>query len=365
MPDVTSDKLRDIAVRVVEGFLNDKVPLSQGLAKEAAAHDLNSEQVKRAVEASNTIAYLKVLSMADDRTVEFPLCKYAEVMHAVAVPELQSVEKQATAVTGGTDSEGGELDKQASCHEEGWDGVTDRERTLAFIKEAGNNKAMLAALMERGEVLGQDMVKKAKKISTDPKCLDKMACALSDDEFKPLSVLAFGEAKEKRDFGSMATAMFKEAELKEIKDLATMYKEARAIVSEVAQRAELDKRASVIQSELQKQAFAGFVMRGVKSALSGAASKIGYGLGKAVAAPFTGAAAAVGRVAHSAVGTPINAAQKAVSEKLGLKTPKVPIKKGWGGAAVAAAAPVAMDASMYTPGQTETGRSKNVWDALN
>ena len=69
MTQITSEQLRDISVTVVEQFLNNKIPLSLGLAKQAAAAQLNSDQIKRAVEATNTIAYLKVLSMSDDRTV--------------------------------------------------------------------------------------------------------------------------------------------------------------------------------------------------------------------------------------------------------------------------------------------------------
>ena len=48
MPDMSSDAIRDISVRVVEGFFNDKVPLSVGLAKEASAACMNHEQIKRA-----------------------------------------------------------------------------------------------------------------------------------------------------------------------------------------------------------------------------------------------------------------------------------------------------------------------------
>lgn len=95
MPNMSSDQLRDISVAVVEGFINNKIPLSQGLAKQAEAHDLNSDQVQRCVEVSNTVAHLKLLGMAEDRTFEFPLCKYAEVMRYAAAP---SIEKSAAVI---------------------------------------------------------------------------------------------------------------------------------------------------------------------------------------------------------------------------------------------------------------------------
>lgn len=89
MPNMSSDQLRDISVAVVEGFINNRIPLSQGLAKQAEIHDLNSDQVQRCVEVSNTVAHLKLLGMAEDRTFEFPLCKYAEVMHYAAAPDIE------------------------------------------------------------------------------------------------------------------------------------------------------------------------------------------------------------------------------------------------------------------------------------
>lgn len=89
MPHMSSDQLRDISVAVVEDFINNKTPLSVGLAKQASMHELNYEQIQRCVEASNTIAHLKLLGAAEDRTFEFPLCKFAEVMGHAATPDIE------------------------------------------------------------------------------------------------------------------------------------------------------------------------------------------------------------------------------------------------------------------------------------
>lgn len=86
MTTVTPDTLRDISVKVVEGFLNDKVPLSIGLAKQASENQLNPDQIQRCVEASNTIAHLKLMESAADRTFEFPLCEYNHVLAEIAQP---------------------------------------------------------------------------------------------------------------------------------------------------------------------------------------------------------------------------------------------------------------------------------------
>lgn len=99
MPEMSSDRLRDISVAVVEDFINNRTPLSEGLAKQAAANDLNCDQIQRCVEASNTIAHLKLLSVAEDRTFEFPLCKFAEVMEKAATPNIEKSAGIVSAVT--------------------------------------------------------------------------------------------------------------------------------------------------------------------------------------------------------------------------------------------------------------------------
>lgn len=99
MPEMSSDRLRDISVAVVEDFINNRTPLSEGLAKQAAAHDLNCDQIQRCVEASNTIAHLKLMSVAEDRTFEFPLCKFAEVMEKAATPNIEKSAGLVSAVT--------------------------------------------------------------------------------------------------------------------------------------------------------------------------------------------------------------------------------------------------------------------------
>src|SRR4051812_18287701 len=85
--DMTPEQIRDCAVHVVEEFINKKVPLSQGVASCAELQALNSEQIKRVIEATNSIAYLKLLNGAEDRTFEFPVAEYTEVMGHLALPK--------------------------------------------------------------------------------------------------------------------------------------------------------------------------------------------------------------------------------------------------------------------------------------
>jgi hypothetical protein len=87
MTTITTEALKDYSVKVVEDFINNKTPLSEGIAKCASDMELNPEQTKRMVETTNTIAYLKLQKEASDKTMEFPLADYTQVMKHMCLPE--------------------------------------------------------------------------------------------------------------------------------------------------------------------------------------------------------------------------------------------------------------------------------------
>jgi hypothetical protein len=344
MPDMNSEQIRDIAVRCVEGFLNEKTPLSVGLAKEASSNDLNLEQIKRACEVANTVTHLKLMQLSEDRTFEFPLCKVAEVMKSIVgtAPEAgEPIEKAASVVASGDGYAGPEF----STH----------EKTLFFIKEAAANEKALELLNDRAIVLQSELTKVAAEVRKDSAWLDKMS-SVKTDNFAELSVLISGAKADRRDFGEHC--MFKEAEMKQVNKLAELYKEARALVAEMATRQQMDKQAS----ELTKEAMFGAVARG-----------IGTVAGKVMAAPFSAAAKTIGspimagvkNLNNKLVGT---AAGKAVglSEKPLTLAQKGTSKAVKVGAPVAAAA--AVDSLSYRmsggPGYHSNGASRDVWDAL-
>lgn len=376
MTQITSEQLRDISVTVVEQFLNNKIPLSLGLAKQAAAAQLNSDQIKRAVEATNTIAYLKVLSMSDDRTVEFPLAKYAEVMRLVTVPD--DVEKQAgwheeqTVTTAMRPAATADADPYTNQVLTGVEKeIVDEEKRLReeqekmayFIKEAAMNRQALEDLEAQKLVINDRLVKLAKVVADDEKGMDKLASVVDGEEYAQLSVLVTGELKPHRDFGGHA--LFKEAELKDVNALVGLFKEAKRIVAEAARRSALQKRAEEVSQELTKEAFIG--------SLAGGAGKI---LGKAMVAPFKAVAKAPARMAgrsiHNTFGPGVTKVQNmagSLKSKVTGKpfTPKTfTAAKGLGlGAALYGAGSVAVDAAMYNPGRdAKTGRSNDVWSAL-
>jgi hypothetical protein len=92
--DLTPERLQGIAVKCAAQFMSKQASLSEAISKEAQALQLNPEQIKRSIEATNTITYLRQLEDAGDRTKEFPLADYKEVMAFMVLPEKQASDKE-------------------------------------------------------------------------------------------------------------------------------------------------------------------------------------------------------------------------------------------------------------------------------
>lgn len=346
MPFITSDQIRDISVKTVEMFLNNKIPLSEGLAKQASALELNSDQIHRAVEATNSIAYLKVLSLSSDRTVEFPLCKYAEVMKGVVVPDLTKAASWTVQKPAST-SEGMEKVASAEANVE----LNDAEKRVMFTKLAAINEKELEALRDREVTIKPEIEKLARLVKADPEGLEKLATVVSGPEFSYLSEVVYGEAKAHSD-----TGLFKAAELKTVEKFATLIKEAQAIESDIKIKQELADRGEHI-----KQAFFwGALGRGVGAVLgktakppinmvANAAKRTGHNIGVSA----SNAATSLGNQVRKAGGMPLKPLNLSPKKKFGL------------GAAATMGISVGADAMMYTPGtDSTTGRSKDVWTSL-
>ena len=97
--DLTPELLQDISVRVVSNFMTKQAGLSEGIAKEAKEMELNPDQIKRVIESSNTIAYLRQLEDATDRSFEFPVAEYNHVMGHLVLPTMNNVVCKATNIS--------------------------------------------------------------------------------------------------------------------------------------------------------------------------------------------------------------------------------------------------------------------------
>lgn len=344
MPLISSDTIRDISVKSVEMFLNDKVPLSEGLAKQASAYELNSEQIQRAVEATNSIAYLKVLELANDRTVEFPLCKYAEVMTSIVIPEMDkqaSITVHKSAAVGKTTLD---MEKFATYVAPT---LESREQLVHMTKMASIAARELQGLKDRAVTIVPEIEKTASLIKADPQGLEKLATIVNGDEFRMLSKLVYGSEKEHSD-----TGLFKAAELKTVEKIAGLLKEAKEV------RAGIQKREALVErSDHVKQAAVNLA--------GGAGVAIGRGIGSVAAAPVRPLAAAAKGTAQNITNKGKAFATKAENFLTGSNKPipSFAAKKGLGTVAKGLGL-AALDTTLYQPGTTRSGNSKDVWDAL-
>jgi hypothetical protein len=351
--DITPELLRDISVRAVEDFLNNKTPLSLGLAKQAAAHDLNVEQVKRAVESTNNIAYLKILQVAEDRTVEFPLAKFAEVMEAATVP-INFQEKTATATLIGVEPVSlASIEKIASAYE-----LVKNEEYTFLIKMAASNNSALERLEIESITMADNLIKAAKTLKKDDAWMDKLASVTDQSSFAELSYLVSGSVQKYRDLTDLG--LFKESQLKEVSSFANLYKQARELVREQRERTELKKQADDTTSGIKSNIFS----RATQKLVGAPGYAAGAAAGAAASIPFR-AAHATGKATVGSIKNTFTGARQeggGVASSVGKAVGKT---GGSLGKAVMGFGGPALDAAFYDPGvDKSTGRSNDAWTAL-
>lgn len=362
MAEISVQSLQDLAVKCVGDFLNTNTPLNNLLAKEASERGLNSDQLQRAVECVNTLAFLKSAEVSGDKTIEFPVADYKEVIKLASLPE--------SLLNPATHSPVSELDsflqeKSASVKE------ADVEAALAYTRpELGQDQALLQLQKQaqinlrrledaRGsaQVLASNLVKAAAEFKANPQALEILsASSLDDAGFKKIACLVFGEVKQRLDYAGFLT---KSASVNPAESLAGMLKEAQDLVQEIATREDWAQRAETVQEELIKQAFLGTLAKG-----------LGYGAAKTVMAPIKVVGKGLGMAGAglaNAAGRGINnvAAKTTLGSKLGLsiKNPSRAAKIGLGASAVVGGA--AFDAMSFKPKvDPANDRSGSAWEAL-
>ena len=357
MPHMSSEQLRDLSIKVVEGFLNDKIPLSEGLAKQAAANDLNADQVQRCVEACNTISFLKIMGAAQDRTFEFPLCDYGDVMTKAAMPDMTKVasaKKQGGASLNAaveplekTASEESSEKASEEASEEAGSQFSHKEQVFFMVKEAAANDRAVEDLECRSVQLVSELTKIASEISKDSAALDKIACVVEAGNVQAITSLVFGQPQAVPDFGAGAEGMFKQAELKSVATLQDLYKQAKLVRDELNSRRELQKRAADLQDGMKKQAFLAGAAAGAGRLLGSAAGSAAAGLGRLASAPLRSLGTDAANATKRALGK--TAPPKSLTEKslMGLGT-------------------IGLNSTMIDThaGYSSSGRSRDVWEAL-
>lgn len=334
--NIAPEQIRDYAVKAVEGFINNQVPLSTSISTMAVDMELNPEQIKRLVEATNTICQLKLISMAEDRTFEFPVAKYEEVLKEMTVPEHL---KEAQINTAGSEllpgggsylitrrvantlpaepkgehvetplvninpelsqigrmrlesvqipspvqstHGGGSLDTTTDGL-----GITEHEKAAYLMKQYIANKGELEKIAMAKEEMFARISDTAYALRKDPEALEKLSTVTDGDTFMKMAKLIGKDPSEVK-----SGLIFKDKELEKAASICGLYKEAQNLISEESERLKLEKRAVAL-------------------------------LGRLATAPARGAGKAVGAVAGTAVGATAATVAKGIvpaAKKIGLK----------------------------------------------
>jgi hypothetical protein len=381
MASISVSDLQEIAVKCTSDFLNSGISLNQGLAKMASEKDLNPEQLRRAVEATNTLTYLKSIEVTGDRTSEFPLAEYGQILKMASIPEAFDVPQQVKSASLMEESNQTWSEKRAGALatqeveaeaslQYSFPLMEKQALQAFFIKEAHANARRVEFLQAEGLVLAQQLVKLASEVKADPLGLEKLSCAILDPaHFKKVSCLVYGTPRESLDFvGEMTkSASFRKPEfLKAAEELSDKLILAEEIQAELQKRSGLQKQAEEMQKEAFLGALAGTVAKGIGSgvgkAIGGTASLAGSGI-KMIGKGLAGAVKAPLKVGGAKIQN--WAANTTKGKDLGIPT-ITPSKKALSiTAAGMAAGGAAMDASMFKP-QVDPAkdRSGSVWEAL-
>ena len=303
MYTLTPQALQDISVRVVSKFMSKQASLSEGVASEASNLELNPEQIKRVIEASNSVAYLRQLQDAPDRTFEFPVADYNQVLGCIALPD--GVEPGSTQPT--TIGEvGGVVEKQAGG--EGRDVNTfsfnEHEKLVLLSRELIKVASQVQSLEMDEIVLKERLLKHAYFFSKEPFALEKLAEVADEEDYAPLVKLARLEGVQKA-----TKKVFKEADLGHAKELVHLYHKAKETSSKKTKATGHRKQAEEILTKA-----AG--LTGAAKIVNRVGEEVGRGIGYGIGAPV-GAAARAGANVVGGLGK--NLMSKGSGSRTGLK----------------------------------------------
>ena len=241
---MTPDLIQKLSVEAVSKFLTKEASLSEAIAEQAIANELNAEQTKRVIEASNSIAYLRQLEKsASDRTFEFPVASYEEVLRNMVIPEASASKNPSEA---NSIDQVSVVEKQASesGHGLGVDGFDSQFSTTLLSNEVIRAKAVLEKMAYDKEALRQDLLEKAASFAKEKNALEKLSMVISEEDFPSMLVLTGLEKS-----ASQTSVLFNESELSSAKKVYDLYKKAQELVSEEEQLQTFIQRAEPLCKE--------------------------------------------------------------------------------------------------------------------
>lgn len=262
--NLTTETLKQMAAQVVAGTNAGLHTMSEGIAKVACEQDMNTEQVKRLVEAGNQIAYLSKMASASDRTFEFQTANYDDVIGIITTAP--GVEKQASEYKPSPLSIvlSKPMEKKASAPEPT---VNQKDALVAVRAECSGLVKQAQDLSMQREAAMYDIVMQAQELRRDPEVLEKIAFVTDNDpaQYADLCHLVLGHVKAASRFKS-----FPAGDVLNVKSLQESVSQGRSLLEKTKEtEANLDKVASVLSEHtgMSKEAFIGAAVRAVPAAL--------------------------------------------------------------------------------------------------
>lgn len=257
---LTTDGLKKMAAQSVASLRSEGTTLNESITKLAMDNSMNSDQVQRMVETTNQLAYLSELDGTNDRTFEFDVANYDDILDGmVSAP---GMDKQAS------ESEGmspmdiingifSPIEKVAQEKEATFEKWGRNQKIQALKKMAGQERMALEEL-ECAE--HDNLVKLAQHraiVSRDPEALLKMA---KFENKLAMTKMVYGHEKVAQDVRQLWSTedMQHVQALSDRLDMCKQAQQRKVVLADRVQRAE----------EFIKQAFVGAALNAGRAALS-------------------------------------------------------------------------------------------------
>ena len=265
---MTPENLQEMAVEIVRDNMVKKADLSELIAKKACDLELNSDQIKRVVETSNTLAYLRKLEDATDRSFEFPVAEYRDVMGRMVLPGQTDpvITKSADQKPVQPNPLNGEAPESVIAST-----ISKEASEALLLKEAFRIKQTLVKMAGEGQILTLSLETLASKIQKDPLAFEKLAHVAEPEYLDQLTILCGLEKK------ADSKEVFTDSELKEAISLNSLFKEAQALVKDQKEKEEFVKRAFSALGLVGQGV--GYLARKAGAGAVGIVKSVGSGLG--------------------------------------------------------------------------------------
>lgn len=306
-----ADTVRAYAVEAVGKFL-DGSTLSDAVAAISAKNALNANQIERLIEVANQLAYLKLQSMSEDRTFEFKVADYHEVIGKVFDNDEPTMAKAAMdkrktpspmEIMTRPGTVGRDIVKTASEKSESLD-IDPQMRAVLLHKAIVRGTHELEKMASDSQSMVYKISETVENLLKQPHCLEKMASVVNvDDNKKYISFMLKMAGQSLESLDGLDGLLFTEKDQRDILSAINLVKTAQVMITQRdSLESNLTKARGVLDNLLEKKALLGMAANVVLgSKKKDLAKSFGMAADKAVSAPVAagviGAAKAVGTAA--------------------------------------------------------------------